>query len=150
MATNSDIVLAKGSYSVTLPTKEVTESVKNTLKIVAGKGGQSEDNQSKGPKNTIIVDLLRITEAYHIETYIIATATYTAKQIKDQLREIVKGGGINGGEISFTYEDEVLKGYIEDMVIKKSGNDDVVGNSYTGNDSAEYHVTIDFTAGEKV
>ena len=150
MATNTNVVIAKGAYSVTLETIEVTESIKNILKVVAGKGGQSEGNQASGPKNTIVVDLLRLTEAYHIEAYITANATYTAKQIKDQLRTIVKGGGINGGEITLTYEDENINGYIEDIVIKKSANDDVVGSGYTGKDSVEYHVTLDFVKGEKI
>ena len=151
MGTNSNIVISKGSYSVEIQTISGTsENIKNVLKLIVGSGGTTEQNQADGPKDTRVVDLLRITEAYHIEGQITASSTKTAKQVKDDLRSIVLGGGTAGGEITLLYEDESISGYIEDLVIKKIGNDDVVGAGYTGKDSAEYTVTVEFVKGVRV
>lgn len=147
MANNDDVRFTKGAYDVTLFTSKVTEGVKNTLKIVAGKGGTSKGNQSSGPKDTMVVDMLRITCPYHIEAYITKTDTKTAKQIKDDLKEIVKGAGVNGGNITMYYEDGTVEGFIETLNIDKIFNDNLVDNSYGANDSAEYHVTIEFIQG---
>jgi hypothetical protein len=151
MATNSNITISKGSLSVEIHTVDGTaENIKNTLKIIAGSGGTTEGNQSGGPKDTKVIDLLRIQESYHIEGYLTADDTYTAKQVKDNLRTIVKGAQTNGGEITMVYEDENITGYIEDITIKKIINDDVVGSGYSSKDSAEYRVTIEFVKGVSI
>jgi len=151
MATNDDIVISKGDLSVTLFTVDGTaENIKNVLKVIASSGGTSNSNQEDGAKETKIVDLLRITESYHIEGYIHDSATKTAKQIKDDLKSIVNGAGINGGEISIVYEDTTITGYIEDLTIKKVINDDVAGSGYTGKDSADYRVTLEFIKGVRI
>ena len=146
---NDDIRFTKGSYDVTVFTAKVTESVKNALKIVAGKGGQSRDNQSDGPKDTMIVDMLKITNAYHVEAYITKTDSKTAKQVKDELKKIAEGADIDGGDVTMYYEDGTVDGYIETLNIDKVYNDNSV-ETYTGIDSAEYHVTIEFIKGKGI
>ena len=49
MATNSDIVLTKGNYSVTLFTGTPTENWKNNLEVVPGV--TSVSNQDQAPEN---------------------------------------------------------------------------------------------------
>jgi len=143
--------VSKGGYSVTLALLDgIAENMINTLKKIAGKGGTGSSNQSGGPKETILIDLLRITQTYHIESVITKTDAKSAYQVKEDLKSIVKGGGINGGEITMVYEDESLSGYIETLTIKKISNDNAVAAGYTGNDSAEYRVTFDFVKGESV
>ena len=149
MAQNDDIRFTKGSYDVTVFTAKVTESVKNTLKIVAGKGGQSKSNQSEGPKDTMIVDMLRIANSFHIEAYITKTDTKTAKETKDDLKKITEGADINGGNVTMYYEDGTVDGYIETLTIDKVYNDNSV-DSYSENDSAEYHITIEFIKGKGI
>ena len=163
MAVNENITISKGGYSVTIQATDGTaENIKNTLKIIDSSGGTNESNQSTGPKNTITVDLLRIQESYHIEGNIVASATGTAdlkkdtggttavsaKQSKDNLREIIKGAGIDGGEITIKYEGSSILGYIEDIVITPSyENINAVAGGYTGTDAAEYHVAVNFIKG---
>lgn len=150
MSVNSDIRFTKGSYDVTVFTAKITESVKNAIKIVAGKGGQSKSNQSEGPKDTMLVDMLKITHAFHIETYITSTDTKTAKEIKDELVSIAEGAGVNGGNITMYYEDGTVEGFMESLNIDKILNDDLIETGYTGTDSAEYHVTIEFVKGNGI
>ena len=147
---NDDVRFTKGTYDVTVFTAKVTESVKNTLKKVAGKGGQSKDNQSEGPKDTMIVDMLKIVNSYHIEAYLTKTDTKTAKQVKDDLKWIAEGAEVDGGEVTMYYEDDEIDGYIETLTIDKIYNDNLVDNSYTSNDSAEYHITIEFIKGKGI
>ena len=147
MAVNDDIRFVKGSYDVTLFTAKITENIKNQLVIVAGKGGQSKSNQSEGPKPTMIVDMLKITDVYHIEAYITKTTSQTAKEIKDDMREIARGAKVDGGDVIMYYEDEQIGGYIENLTIDKTINDDLADSGYSGNDGSEYHIVIGFIKG---
>ncbi len=107
-------------------------------------------NQSTGAKEATVVDLLRITHTFSIEAWIVPTATKTAKQVKTDLINIFKGGGVDNDTISLTYEDETLNVFFEDCVIKKVNNDDIISTGYSGQDNAEYHVTLSVVEGKLV
>ena len=145
MATNDDITIAKGSFSVTLFTITPTENWKNKLEIIPGV--TSVDNQVNSPNKSQVVDLQRTTYSYVFGCGITATSSKTAKQIKDDLRTIFEGARTSGGPVTLTYEDSSINVFFEDCVIKKnSGN--TVGN-YDGKDAIEYMATLKFVEGEK-
>ena len=148
MAINDDIVLTKGIITVSLFTSLATENLRNNVQIIPPV--QTAQNQEEGAKDAKIVDLLRITETYVFRGMITKTDTKSAKEVKDELRTLAKGANVNGaGPVTLTYEDESLEGYITDLVIKKAVNDNTVVN-YSGDDSAEYDVTVTITLGKSV
>jgi len=148
MARKSDIVLTKGGISVTLFTVADNENYKNILKVVPGV--VSPDNQNTGPKIASVVDLLRITHAYQFEGYIVHTTALPALTVKANLVSIFEGASVSSTPIVLTYEDSSINVFIEDLVIKGVNNDDAVANGYTGDDSAEYHVSISLVEGKLV
>ena len=145
MSVNDDLILAKGAYSVTMFTKTSAENYKNVLKAIPGVVTPSK--QDEGVKLPTVVDLLRITHRFTFECYITATDAKTAKQVKDDLIKIVNGADVESVPVTLTYEDTSWDVFPEDCVIKKINNDDV-SSSYTGKDSAEYHVTLTVIEGK--
>jgi len=148
MAINDDITLSKGDFTVTLFTTTSAENFKNTFKILPGV--VTPDNQGSGVKKATVVDLLRITHSFSIECYITATSSKTAKQVKEDLIDIFNGGEVSSTPVVFTYEDTAFDVFIEDCVIKKLNNDDVVATGYDGEDAAEYQVTLSLVEGKLV
>jgi len=142
--TTADITFTKGSITVSLFTVQVDEDLSN--KIFAITPPQTNSNQSEGPKDTKIVDLLRLTHTYHIRGEITPTSTQTAKKIKDNLLLIAKGANENGGEITMTYEGDSVKGYIEKVVVSKKSQD-AAETYYSDDDIGVYTATIDFIKG---
>lgn len=148
MAINSDVNFVKGSFNVTLFTELPTENLVNAIQFVPTV--QVPQLQSAGSQLNKAVDLLKITESYVFKCAITKTDSKSAKDIKDELKSLAKGAGINGGgPITMTYEDDALTGYITNLVFKKVNNDNAQA-SYPGKDSKEYDVTITFTLGEAV
>lgn len=149
MATNTNITLVKGAFSITLQTTRATENWKNILKVVPGV--TSKDNQVNDPNKSQVVDLQRTTYSYVIECFITATSSpvKTAKQVKDDLRTVFEGARTNGGAIVLTYEDSSINVFFEDCVVIKISNDDAP-TGYSGDDSTEYQVTLTLVEGEEV
>ena len=150
------IKLTKGDYSVSIPTDRVDEELKNKLITLTIATGTS--SQSSGKKETKVVDLLRITHQYSIKGYITnvdtASTAYndtggssnlTAKEIKDNLKTIVEGGGQSGGVVTMTYESDSIEGYIESVVFTNVARD---YPSTTTTDAVKYEVQIIFIKGE--
>lgn len=148
MARKDDIVLAKGNKSVTLWTISDAENFKNVLTVIPGIVAPS--NQGDGVKKPSIVDLLRITHTLQFECYIYHTAALSAKTVKDNLIAIFNGASVSSTPAILTYEDNSIDVFVEDLVIKGISNDDAVDAGYTGDDSAEYHVTITLVEGKLV
>ena len=148
MTTNDNITLAKGSFSITLPTATTVENWKNVLKIIPGV--TTTGNQVDAPNKSQIVDIQRTNYTYVFECYITSTTgpTKTAKQIKDELRVLFEGARTAGGIITLTYEDDSIDVFFEDCVIKKLTSDDPVGNN-SDEDVAEYQLTLTFVEGEQ-
>lgn len=148
MARKDDITLAKGDISVTLFTVTDTENYKNILKVVPGV--VSPDNQNTGVKKPSVVDLLRITHSLQFECYIVETDSVSALTTKNNLKSIFNGAAVNSTPATLTYEDSSIDVFIEDIVIKGVNNDDAVANGYSGEDSAEYHITLSLVEGKLV
>ncbi len=148
MARKDDIVLAKGAKSVTMWTVSDAENFKNILKVIPG--SVSPDNQDTGSKISSVIDLLRITHTLQFECYIYHTEALPAKTVKTNLKSIFNGANVNSTPATLTYEDESVDVFAEDLVIKGISNDDAVANGYTGDDSAEYQVSITLVEGKLV
>lgn len=148
MARKDDIVLAKGGDSVTLFTVKDVENFKNIIQVIPGV--VSPDNQDSGVKIPTIVDLLRITHTYQFEGYIVETEAISALTAKNALKSIFNGSNVNSTPATLTYEDSSVDVFVEDLVILGVNNDAAVANGYTGEDSAEYHVTMTLVEGKLI
>lgn len=139
----SDLSFVKGAITVELDASEVTEELSN--KLITLSLATTSTNASSGAKDTKIIDLLRITHQYIIRAYVTASATKTAKQVKDELKSIVNGAGVNGGDITMSYDGEIdITGYIEKVTFKKTASD---SPSTEAIDEIKYEVAINFIVG---
>ena len=148
MTFNGDIIISKGGYSVTIWTNNVADSYKNSLTSIAGITSTSKS--ADGVEPTKVVDLLRVTHTIKVGGYLTKTATKTAKQVRDDLVEIFSGAEVDGGlpaELSF--DGDTYNVYIEDLVFNKIV-DDNVQSTYSGEDKAEYQVSITLIEGNIV
>ncbi len=138
----AEITLAKGSITVTIYAREVVDNLSNQLFPI--KPPQTKNNQSSGPKDNKIIDLLRITREYLITGAIKGTDTQTAKQVKDELYSIGEGAGIDGGVVTLTYDGDTITGYIEKISAKEKAEDTPASEPV---DYAKYEVQINFMKG---
>lgn len=149
MARKDDIVLTKGAVSVTLFTVSDTENYKNMVKVIPGV--VSPDNQSSGVTLPSVVDLLRITHTLQFECYIMETNATSALTAKNNLKSIFNGASVASAPVVLTYEDSSVNVWIEDMVIKGVNDDNsITSGGYTGQDAAQYHVTLTLVEGKLV
>jgi len=148
MTSIGNITIVKGSLSVTLYPQEVVEEYSNKLTILPIP--QTADEQENGAKDTKILDLLRLTHTLIVRGSITASASYTAKEVKAQLINIIEGASINGGTCTFTYDSDAITGYIEKFTITESSQDDPVGAGYAGLDHARYEVNLTFVEGVSI
>ena len=148
MAVNDDITIAKGAFTVPLSTINVTENFKNILKVIPGV--VAPDVQATGVKLLTVVDLLRITHTLVIEAHITKTSAKTALQVKSDLKSIFNGANVSSAPVILTYEDESVNVFIEDLVIKKVNNDNVVATGYGDTNAIEYHVSMTVVEGKLV
>ncbi len=113
----TNVIITKGEYSVTIHTVEVTEDFANRLRIIPIP--QTKQNQSSGPKDTKITDLLMITHNLMIRGHINATTGKTAKEVLDELKEIFQGAETSGGNATITYDGDSLNIFPEKLTIIK-------------------------------
>jgi len=141
----SEITISKGSYSVTLYATDIAENFTNKIFVITG--ATSNENQSGGPSDPKIVDLLRITHQFVIKCYITGTSTKTNKEVKEELIEIYEGAGINGGTTSLVYDGDTFEGYIEKLNIVEKAEDNI---STTIKDYARYELAVTFVEGDSI
>ena len=137
-----EIVISKGAYSIIYHGVNIAENYLN--KIVRLPTITTKDNQSTGSGIMKIVDLLRITHQFVIKGYITGTDTKTAKEVKDDLREIVLGASINGGTISMLYDGDTFNGYIENLSFIEVPAD---GEHSSNKQYARYEMSLTFLEG---
>ena len=149
MGRKDDITLAKGALSVTLFTVQDTENYKNIVKVIPGV--VTPDNQGSGVKLPSVVDLLRITHTLQFECYIMETNSLSALTVKNNLKTIFNGANVASAPVVLTYEDSSVDVWIEDMVIKGINDDNsITSGGYSGEDAAQYHVTLTLVEGKLV
>lgn len=142
-----DLTISKGSLTVTLQVFKFPEEYSNKLTVLPIP--QTANNQASGPKDTKILDLLRLTHSMVIGAYISpnSSAGKTAKQVKDDLKSIVTGANINGGTCELVYDGDTYHGFIEKLVITENPQDDPVGAGFTDDSLMAYEVTLTFIEG---
>lgn len=138
----AEVTISKNSVSVTIYAREVVDNLNNNIFSI--KVPQAKQNQSSGPKSTKIIDLLRITREFLISGVITATASKTAKQVKDDLYNIAEGAGADGGVVTLVYDGDSIDGIIEKVTAKEEPSD---APSPEPEDFAKYDVQINFLKG---
>lgn len=146
MANNYDnINLTKGALDITLFTNDVTEGGENKLTVLPIPA--TKKDQPDGQKPTKIVDLLRITNTFHIIAYITAFGGKTGLQIKQDLKSLFRGAGIAGGAITLTYDSETFDVFAQKWVINKVHAPKSITINPTIADVALYMCTLDLVEG---
>lgn len=143
-----NINISKGDISVDVETTDVTEGY--TKKLILIKPPKMTQNQSGGPTSIIVVDLLFITRVFSIKGAITGTDTLTAKEIRDKIKSIFNGAGINGGSETMTYDGETIMGFMEKLTITQHSEDepsDFESNPEDYQEVIKYEVSFDFVQG---
>lgn len=137
-----EITITSGAYTVTIYSTTIVDKLKNKLFLITP--GTSLSNYTVGPKDTKIVNLLRITREINInQGYIAASSTKTAKEVKQDLITIFKGGFASNIS-TLTYDGESLNGFIEDIQITEEARD--ITGDYP-DDAVRYQVQLNFVVG---
>lgn len=154
-----EITISKGNYLVTLYATDIAENYTNKLIMVPNV--QTKENQENGVRPIKIVDLLRIVHQYVIKCYITGSETtdtspaklngvaqnLTPKEVKDYLKIIYNGGGINGGVSTLIYDGDSISGYMEKINVVEKSSD---SPSDSIKDYARYEVALTFVEGGEV
>ena len=144
----NNITISKGAYSVEIGTDHVAEGFTKSIKPITP--AQGKENQSSGPKDAIIVDLLMITRVLNIKGHITGTASKTAKVVRNELKSIYNGGGINGGVETLTYDGETIYGFMQKLTIvtePMDEPDDFESAKENYQEVLKYNVSFDFLEG---
>jgi len=131
-----NLTLAKGAYSVTIHTITINENYKNRFNVLSLP--QTKDNQSSGPKDSKVTDMLRITHTLAIKGAIISTSD------RNDLISIFKGGGVSGQPATLTYDshpDTPLNIFPEGLTIIENSKDTALANQY------KYEVSLTLVEG---
>lgn len=127
MGATGNIIISKGAYSVTINTLEVDDNYSNKVldKIPTTREPQ---NQSLGPRDKLIIDLLDITHEILVRGQITPTASKTAEEVRDDLITILKGAGVDSDSgqnmyCTVTYGGSSFNMYITKLAIKEKSSD---------------------------
>lgn len=145
----NECTLTKGNYTTTIYSKEITEDFSNKLmNITPPTGKQNQDattTQFFGQKQTKVVDLLRIVRKFIIKGYILNNIDKLA------LIRIIRGAGIKGGAITFSYPDGAdttsFNVFIESFKISQKATDEP---DSPPDDYAKYDIDITLVEGTTV
>jgi len=132
----TEITISKGSYSVTVYPTEINDNFTN--KLFTFTPAQSKANQSSGSKDSKIVDLLRVLQQ------IVITGRILTKAVKEDLKSIYTGGGVDGGAVTLTYDGDSYEGLLEKVNFTERPQD---GPTTNNTDQARYIVAITFIIG---
>ena len=141
----TNITISKGSITVTLQTTEINEDYGNSFRLIPM--AQPSQNQTGGPKDQLVSDLLKITNTYQIRGHLTKTDTKTAKEIKDELKSIFNGANIAGGAATIVYDGDTLEGFLQKLLITK---DAAQANAPDQSGVVRYNVQITFVEGKAV
>jgi len=139
----NECTLSKGAYTATIYSVEITEDLSNKLSVITPPTGKQ--NQDGGAKPSKVVDLLRITRKFLIKGYL------TGNTDKAALINIIKGGGLKGGVVTFSYPDGAdatsFNVFIESSKIKQISTDEPDSAS---DDSIRYDIDITLVEGTTI
>ena len=152
-----EITIKKGNYQVTLFSTKIAENYTNKLELVPNV--QVKAAQENGTKTVKVVDHLVIAHQFVIQCYITGSSTtetspaklndvaqnLTAKEVKDYLKIIYNGGGINGGLTTMVYDGDSYSGFLEKVNFVEVSADDP---SEAIKDYARYEIAVTFVEGE--
>ena len=160
----SNISISKGGITVTIHDIEINDNYDNKLFII--KPAQTTSNQSSGSKSSKVVDLLRITHSILIRGYITGTASKTGIAVKQDLVNIWKGAGTDGGTVSLTYDSNAsafgdnsatdtnpILGFIEKVNFKDVSMDepdDFVSAKENYTDISKFEIDLTFIEGVNI
>lgn len=142
--------------AVTVYVIEIDDAFSSKLFLITPP--QSKNNQSSGPKDSKIVDLLRITRILVITGEITGTSALTANQVKEDLIDIYTSTGQNGGLVKLSYDGvgrelttsgaaTTIKGIIEKVAFKENHADEP---SSPPEDFAKFTVQMTFLEGIQI
>ena len=137
--TAAEITISKGTFNVTIYTIEVNDNFSNKLFLITPV--QSKANQSSGTVDAKIVDLLRITRQLVVSGWV------QTKAEKDNLISVMKGGGVDGGEVTLTYEGDSVKGFVEKMNFTEVAQDEP---AVPVDPHAKYRIQLTFLEGVQI
>ncbi len=161
---NTDLVISKGAFSVTIQDVEITDDYTNKLFYITP--AQSKSNQADGSKPAKVVDLLKVTHTMVIKGFISHNGSTTSKEIKRNLVNIWKGAGTAGGVVTLTYDylasafgnttatsASTIDGYIEKIIFTDKPMDqpsDYDSSPTNYPDVAKFQVAITFVEGSVI
>jgi hypothetical protein len=116
----NEITISKGAYSATIYAIKIEDGYKNKIFIITPGTGKS--NQTGGPKDNKIVDLLRLTRSFRIDGYILSNT------VKSDIIKIIEGANIDGGSTTFTFSEggdaTSFQVFFEDCVFRYESQDE--------------------------
>jgi hypothetical protein len=118
-----NITIAKGAFSVTIQTIEISEDYNNTLSLISQP--TTKQKQSTGPKDIKVIDMLKINHT------IVVRGVLTNTTDRNNLIKIFEGAEIAGGSATITYDthpDTPLNMYPEKLTIKENSIDKATNN----------------------
>ncbi len=123
-----DLIISKGSYSVTVYASSISDGLKDKLTpIPSAIAPQNQDVEATTATQTKkkLIDLLNV-----MRTIMIKGSILTSKD-KSDLIKIQRGGGTKGGSITLTYSDggdkTSITGYIDSLLFTQEPSDFGVG-----------------------
>jgi len=117
----ANITIAKGALSVTVETTNIDENYSKKLSPI--RPAQSKQKQDTGPKTVKMIDLMMVTHTLLVRGIITPTASKTAKEVKDDLINILKGASVAGTHATVTYDGDSFNMFIEKLVIIEKATD---------------------------
>ena len=141
--TVSELTLSKNSISVTLYARRIEDGFKNKLTTITPASGRQ--SQSAGPKDTKVVDLLRLTRSFRIDGYVVSNTD------KASLISLIEGAGTNGGAITLSFSEggdaTSFEVFVEDCIFVYESQDEPASPP---SDLAKHSVNITLIRGTQI
>jgi len=139
----TELTLSKNGISVTLYARRIEDGFKNKLITITPATGRQ--NQSGGPKDPKVVDLLRLTRSFRIDAFL------TSNTDKANMISIIEGAGVNGGEVTLNFSEggdsTSFDVFVEDCIFTYESQDEP---SSPPNDHAKHILNITLIKGVQI
>jgi len=139
----SELTLTKNSINVTIYARRIEDGFKNKLTTITPAVGRQ--SQSAGPKDTKVVDLLRLTRSFRIDGYVVSNTD------KASLISLIEGAGTNGGPITLSFSEggdaTSFEVFVEDCIFVYESQDEPTSPP---DDLAKHSVNITLIKGVQI